>query len=149
MSDAIIDPRFIVRTAVPIFYPKELGQLAGSYGFSIYRGVLVCWDYDYDERVLGWIDGLPIRVARSLLAAGEHKGTLSLLWKEEPPDEYADGEYATGPDGDSWVIGQSLVIGGPPVLLERGVYREIKPPPVPPMTEEETASLRIAGGTSG
>ncbi len=48
-----------------------------SYGFTIYRGVLVQWDEDKDERVLTFINQLPATVRCQLAIVQGHEGSLS------------------------------------------------------------------------
>ena len=76
------------------------------YGFSIYRGVLIVWDEDYDPRILGMIDDMPDQARKEVLAAYEHEGGLSLLWTDDDiaPSEYDPGELLDVRGSDVWAI---------------------------------------------
>jgi hypothetical protein len=93
------------------FELDELTYLEENGSWSVYRNVLVAWDEDYDARVLTWIDGLPRRVRKHLLAVSEHEGALSLLWKCAVPPSFREGQFVSVLD-DNWCIGQSKTAGG-------------------------------------
>lgn len=77
-----------------------------SYGFTIYRGVLVQWDEDKDDRVLIFINQLPARVRCQLAIVQEHEGSLGLVWHTIVPSGYEIGEEFEV-EGDYWVIQKS------------------------------------------
>lgn len=77
-----------------------------SYGFSIYRGVVVQWDEDEDERVLTFIDELPEEIRCQLAVVQEHEGSLGLLWHNTVPAGYKEGEEFEV-ENDFWVIQKS------------------------------------------
>lgn len=107
-----------VRNAVPV-YPgiseqeEALATLTNNTvlgEYSIYRGVLVFWDRDYDTRVLTFIDNNEMVIPR-MLAVSEHKAFLTVLWLNRVPNlpkEVAwvnenyphEGEVA----GDGWQV---------------------------------------------
>ena len=74
-----------------------------TYGLTIYRGVLVQWDEDKDERVLTFINELADRVRRQLAIVQEHEGCLGLVWHTSEPSGYEMGEEFEV-EGDFWVI---------------------------------------------
>jgi hypothetical protein len=66
-----------------------------------------------DRRVLGFIDDLPRVLRKQLLAVHEREGTLELLWAQEVPRQYREGEeldvdHEGG--GDVWTINESTAI---------------------------------------
>ena len=80
-------------------------------GFSLHRGVLVQWDEDHDERVIGVLDQMPISVIERLIAVQEHEGCISFVWSGSVPCGYEDdGEGITAPDGDWWCIQSSVAL---------------------------------------
>lgn len=77
-----------------------------SYGFTVYRGVLIQWDEDEDRRIVTFIDQLPARVRRSLSIVQEHEGSLGLIWRNRVPAGYEVGrEFEV--EGDLWVVEKS------------------------------------------
>ena len=73
-------------------------------GFSIYRGIMVQWDEDHDERVLDIIDNMFQHHRNSLLVVQEHEGTISFVWNEAIPKPYREGMTVRPNDGDYWSI---------------------------------------------
>ena len=107
-----------VRSAVPVYpgIPEQEETLAtltnntvlGEY--SIYRGVLVCWDRDYDTRVLTFIDNNELIIPR-MLAVSERKAFLNVLWLNKVPNlpkEVAgvndNFPYEVEVAGDGWQV---------------------------------------------
>jgi hypothetical protein len=82
----------------------------------IYRGVVVQWDEDHDERVLGVLDEMPESIRRELIVAQEHEGGIAFIWRDWVParyQEYQDDGDDTGiiaPDGDYWSITSSIAV---------------------------------------
>lgn len=77
-----------------------------SYGFSIYRGVLIQWDEDEDERILTFIDQIPAKVRCELSIVQAHEGGLGLVWCNGVPAGYEVGkEFEV--EGDFWVVEKS------------------------------------------
>src|SRR6185503_18619950 len=89
--------RFWVRTQAlaPVFlrpatfYDRDLPAGAShcgqeECGFSIYRGVLVQWDEDHDERIFKFLDQLPAKILDKLLVVQEHEASLVLVWAPSP-----------------------------------------------------------------
>ena len=96
------------------FRESDLPNMANSCkqsecGFSLYRGVLVQWDEDHDERVLSMIDEMPVGVVARLLVVQEHKGGVAFLWEEEVPAGYEEGKTVYG-EGDPWYIASSIAL---------------------------------------
>ena len=93
---------------VNIFDEEDLPNMGAgakgfSYGFTIYRGVLVQWDEDRDERILTFINQLPARVRCRLAIVQEHEGSLGLVWHTRAPSDYEVGkEFEV--EGDFWVV---------------------------------------------
>lgn len=77
-----------------------------SYGFTVYRGVLVQWDEDRDKRVLTFINQLPEKVRCQLAIVQEHEGSLGLVWHTHVPSGYGVGEEFDV-EGDFWVVQKS------------------------------------------
>jgi hypothetical protein len=81
-----------------------------SYGFTIYRGVLIQWDEDEDRRILTFIDQLPAKVRCGLSIVQEHEGGLGLVWCNGVPAGYEVGkEFEV--EGDFWVVEKSKSAG--------------------------------------
>lgn len=78
-----------------------------SHGFTIYRGVLIQWDEDKDERVISFINQLPDRVRCQLAIVQEHEGSLGLVWHTNVPSGYEVGEEFEV-EGDFWVVQKSI-----------------------------------------
>ncbi len=78
-------------------------------GFSIYRGVLVQWDEDHDERVLTVLDQMPPHILDQLIITQEHEGGICFVWKGAVPKGYQEGDSVDG-EGDDWVILESRSI---------------------------------------
>lgn len=79
-------------------------------GFSLYRGIIVRWDEDYDTRILDFIDDLEECDARALLAVQEHEGSIAFRWKHSVPPEFAEGQVVVVRDGDGWSVFESVVV---------------------------------------
>lgn len=80
-------------------------------GFSIYRGVLVQWDEDHDERVLTVLDKMPAVVVDQLLVIQEHEAVLGLIWDRWIPNKYVEG-VEVEVEGDVWRINSSRLANG-------------------------------------
>jgi hypothetical protein len=85
------------------FYSTDLKRR----GLSVHRNVIVLWDEDQDTRIITFLDELPTDVVGMLAAAGEHEGTLSLIWKDLVPDAYRMGKSVVV-EGDCWSIQYSI-----------------------------------------
>jgi hypothetical protein len=97
--------------AMSIFSIDDLPNMGAqaerfSYGFIVYRGVLVQWDEDKDERVLTFINQLLSRVGCQLAIVQEHEGSLGLVWHTSVPCGYEVGEEFEV-EGDVWVVQKS------------------------------------------
>jgi hypothetical protein len=80
-------------------------------GFSIYRGVIVQWDEDHDERVLDVLDQMPAHILDSLFVVQEHEGAIAFVWKGDVPKGYEEGTDGVEPgDGDLWCIISSFFL---------------------------------------
>ncbi|HNW10975.1 MAG TPA: hypothetical protein PKI71_06380 [Candidatus Rifleibacterium sp.] len=79
-------------------------------GFSVYRGVLVQWDEDHDERVLNLLDDMPAWVIDELLCVQEHEGSAAFVWKRFIPNGYTEDDQIEPGDGDIWSIYSSKTI---------------------------------------
>jgi hypothetical protein len=116
----------------PLILPKHLPNMAthcpqGECGFSVYRGVLVQWDEDHDERILDVLDDMPGHVVDAMIAVQEHEGTVCFVWKDAIPNGWEAGCYVAwsrptkagteeafhcGPIAeDWWIIEESVVLG--------------------------------------
>lgn len=97
---------------------KSTIQNALEYGSVLHRGVLVIWDEDRDQRILKWIDSLPIAVRLQLRLAHEHDGILYLAWVNQPPPGYGPHEDGgevriNGKFDDHWTLEQSSFFFNP------------------------------------
>ena len=98
---------------VPFFSLSDIPDRAC--GYAVYRGVLVWWDVDCDERVLTFIDGLKPSVRCHLLTAMQAEGCLDLVWEGRVPDPvYADGALIDVIDRedrwlDTWTVRSRVV----------------------------------------
>lgn len=94
-----------------VFHASDFPNMAthclqAECGFSLYRGILVQWDEDQDERILSFVDSLPDHIRVRLLVAQEHEAALALRWKGPTPDGYQEGsEFDV--DGDVWYVDTS------------------------------------------
>lgn len=91
---------------------SSLPVLHAPVAVSLYRGVLVQWDEDYDTRVLTMIDDLPTDVRQRLLFATEHEGSVELTWRDSVPEgfEQDNPHGIETSDGDNWVIARSHAV---------------------------------------
>lgn len=79
-------------------------------GFSLYRGVLVQWDEDHDERVLRFLDEMKPKDLDKLLVVQEHEGCIAFLWKGAVPAYYREGFGFEEPTGDWWTVSSSKAV---------------------------------------
>lgn len=77
-------------------------------GYSLYRGVLIQWDEDHDDRILNVIDSLPAHVLDRLLVAQEHEGTIAFVWVGLVPFGYESDGPGIIADGDWWSVISSI-----------------------------------------
>lgn len=105
----------IKRTAINAYRFTDLpgfqNGLKHSDHFSMYRGVIVCWDEDLDARVLDLIDSMDGDDRDELFAIHEHAGSVSFKWKSTIPHNYYAIDGVDAPDGDWWSVYDSSVIG--------------------------------------
>ena len=97
--------------ATRTFYDNDLHLIFNSYGYCVYKNVLIVWDRDHDPRVLSFIDQLSDEVREKLVLAGEYKATLTLYWEDLVPDGYEVDSNVEVED-DSWWIVVSRKLGG-------------------------------------
>ena len=92
------------------FYEKE-GKHHFTGDLSVYKGVLVFWDEDYDTRVLTFIDDLGRERRKLLVAVMETEATLTLVWDVKRPEmiPLREGEYVEV-EGDRWYICKSVLL---------------------------------------
>jgi hypothetical protein len=81
-------------------------------GFAIYRGVLVQWDEDHDDRVLQFLDEFPAGLVDRLVVVQEHEAKLLLVWHKAIPNGYESGTEIDV-DGDLWHVESSVAIEPP------------------------------------
>ena len=79
-----------------------------DHGFSVYRGVIVVWDEDMDQRVLAVVDSLSDKDRMNLYAIREHEGSVSMWWRVKVPRKYRADLRPAGisvpNDNDWWSI---------------------------------------------
>lgn len=74
----------------------------------IYRGVVVQWDEDHDERIITMLDKMKPEVIKYLAAVQEHEASLEMIWYDRIPEGWRDGGIEV--EGDYWSITESRVI---------------------------------------
>ena len=79
-------------------------------GFSVYRGVLVQWDEDHDERILDVLDDMPSYTRSFLIAVQEHKGVIAFVWDSAVPEGYEADDGIDTESGDWWHIVSSTYV---------------------------------------
>jgi hypothetical protein len=99
---------------VQVILPADMPNLAthcqqNECGLSVYRGVIVQWDEDRDDRVLDVLDNMPAKVVDQLLVVQEHEGSISFVWRHEIPNGYDDTNDIEPGDGDVWCSHKSVV----------------------------------------
>ena len=102
------------RSIVAVRYcdlPRMETHVSEEAGFSIYRGVVVRWDEDYDGRVLDFIDDMHPSDLEHLFAVQEHEGGIAFRWKGHVPEGYAEGDCLEVRDSDVWSVHESTVVG--------------------------------------
>lgn len=107
--------RYITREKILIFNKSNLVNFLDDfnayYPFSIYKNLCVIWDDDFDHRVLDVIDNIPDFDQGELVAIHEHEGGLNLLWANNVPYGYKEGDSLDVPnDMDSWLIMKSITV---------------------------------------
>ena len=81
-----------------------------DFGFTLYRGVIVRWDEDYDTRILDFIDDMKEFESEGLVAVHESKGNISFLWSnvtDIPP--IAEATTVETRNGDVWNVLESRI----------------------------------------
>lgn len=106
-----MDKRFVCRNRQLVIYDRDLPNMAShtdqsECGYSVYKGVLVQWDEDQDDRVLDFIDSLNASVLRNLAVVQEHEGVIAFRWVDHIPQGFNEGE-SVEVEGDSWTIVES------------------------------------------
>jgi predicted LPLAT superfamily acyltransferase len=76
---------------------------------SVYKGVRVLWDEDYDHRVLSVVDSISPEIRKSLVAIHERKALIQLWWKDTIPEKYAAMSGIDVFDGDYWSLENAVV----------------------------------------
>jgi hypothetical protein len=98
-------------------------------GISTHKGVLVLWDEDKDDRVIGFLDGMTDAERNNLAAIHECEGMVNLYWRHYIPSRFAVGQVMI--PCDVWTaehyVGENY-IGQMDGMLElgTGVYTEAK-----------------------
>src|SRR5262245_6644548 len=79
----------MVRTYGVSDFVMPVDRLPGRcVGVSAYRGVIVCFDEDYDTRVVELLDGMTDRERAELVAVFENEGCVNLYWRCEVPERF-------------------------------------------------------------
>ena len=115
LREAAIERKEAETMKLTTFVQGDLPNLAShckqeACGFSLYRGVLVQWDEDHDERVLSVLDEMPARVLDRLMVVQEHEGSIAFLWDGVAAEElyYEEGDELSIYDGDIWHVLSSV-----------------------------------------
>lgn len=74
-------------------------------GNEIYKGILVFWDEDHDERILTEIDRFDDEERNNIMAIQEHEGTLTVIFKYRKIFKEIETK-----DGDIWCICDYYVV---------------------------------------
>ena len=91
----------VVIKSLPILRLDDFPSYAGS--ISVYKNIIVCWDDDYDGRIVEFLDTLDNLTRSCILAIGEHKGSIFFLWKEGVCiHAFDDGVSTTEEIGSDW-----------------------------------------------
>lgn len=90
--------------------PNMESHVKEEAGFSVYKGVVVRWDEDYDTRIIDFIDDMDPDDVTDLFSVQEHKGSISFRWKNSVPPQFAEGQSVDSRDGDTWSVYESTVI---------------------------------------
>jgi len=90
---------------------NDNGCLSATHGITIYRGVIVYWDEDYDKRILQFLDNMSSIDMEQLVAVQETKGFINAIWKDKVPRKYFDG-HEISLDNDIWIFNKSISIPG-------------------------------------
>jgi hypothetical protein len=105
---------------IVVFFDRDLPSMAShceqsECGYSLYRGILVQWDEDHDERVLKFIDALGNDVQTELLVVQEHEGRLGLLWRDRVPQGLEEGRQIDICN-DVWSVESSVTAPREPIF---------------------------------
>lgn len=72
-------------------------------GVGTYRGVVIAWDHDRDERVHQLIDAIKADFPTEPAFVSEHEAEVVLAWRGRPPAKFSKGETVHVGD-DAWSI---------------------------------------------
>lgn len=100
-------PLFVSRESFPVI---PMNQIKRGYGVTIYKGVIVTWDEDYDTRVFDLVDRILKEQQGELLVIREHEGCVSFVWKRMIPEKYAGDAEQIEIGYDLWTIDESVVL---------------------------------------
>ncbi len=89
------------------FHIDDLADL--EHGQSYYKGVLIIWDEDHDERVIKFIDKLSDNEKSCMIAVHEHKGYVDIMC--HPPHCAFSNGQTFNIMGDIWTIHTVLILG--------------------------------------
>lgn len=84
---------------------KGIGHPRRDYPMTVYKGVLVVYDEDKDDRIKTFIRRLSKDERENLLIAEEHEGCLHLVWDRDTyiPSHLEEG-HEVDVEGDVWAI---------------------------------------------
>lgn len=97
---------------IAVFKAKDLPVVPDKDEFSVYDGIVVAWDIDYDTRIISFIDSLSLNIKKELAICEEHEGALFLGWKTYIPEGYKEGQNEFNVEGDIWTVQESTVCKG-------------------------------------
>lgn len=69
-------------------------------GFSLYKGVLILWDEDHDDRIFSWID----QYGSGCVSVHEHEATMTIVWNGR--DDTRPTGYSVC--GDFWTVEEHI-----------------------------------------
>lgn len=76
----------VVRQSHLVIPGQLLAAIFATYpALTLYKGVWVAWDEDYDTRVMNFVDSLPDWERQRLVLVHERKGRLDTVWTANCP----------------------------------------------------------------
>ena len=92
----------VIRSSVCALDFNDLQTIRPA-GISVYNGVIVLWDEDFDTRVLQVIDDMPDYERCALFAIHEHEAGVDCFWRTSTvPVRWTVDDIDI--DGDVWSV---------------------------------------------
>lgn len=104
-----MEVEFVTRKTPVFTIPFMEKKGAYSLKLSVYRGVIIHWDEDYDTRILDFIDDMDEQDRIYLVATHEHEGGIWFIWNGPAPKTYEKIDHGVNTrSGDHWSIMESI-----------------------------------------